>query len=124
VGSRGQTRQPVNPARRALSRDEAAGWPGSMNLYESLSAGPTGRGPIYVCEATVTSHKNKQSCFFSISFSSAAHLLPLSLRLHNLETVCQMTQHFNITDLDTILYVFFIEVCITPLHVKHVKTLS
>lgn len=44
--SGGQTRQPVSPVRRALSWDEAAGWPASLAwIYEFLSAGPTGHAP-------------------------------------------------------------------------------
>lgn len=44
--SGGQTRQPVNPVRRAPSWHEAAGWPASLAwIYEFLSAGPTGHAP-------------------------------------------------------------------------------
>ena len=72
--SRGQTRQPVNPVRRAPSWDEAAGWPASLAwIYESLTAGPTDRGSVRLLSHHIIA--DNLVFFFYIVFS-AAHLLP------------------------------------------------
>lgn len=77
-GSRGQTRQLVNPVRRAPSWDDAAGWPpslaGSMKTLQVV-------GP-YTSVRLLSHHiiADNLDFFFHVTFSSA-HLLPLSLPL-------------------------------------------